>query len=121
MPGVLPLVDEPVPVSGRLDSHIGSNRERVQVFTNAFAVVFYAKWCRALSLFVDLNEDGVVLVCVTSDNRFHDRQSTARAPMSAFIRSPLGKVAVEQPEVAEWRPLKTKEELRSGCYMATAF
>src|ERR1700749_4251265 len=99
MPGVLPLVDDPVPVSGRLDSNIGSNRERVQVFTKAFAVVFYAKWCRALSLFVDLNEDGVVLVSVTSDNRFHDRQSTARDPMSAVIRSPPGEVAVEQPRL----------------------
>lgn len=69
-----------------------------------------------LSLFVALNEDQVVFVRVTFDNRFHDRHTIAS---SAFIRLPLASCCMGTG-VPLQQPLKTKEvSVLGSCRVTT--
>lgn len=86
------LVYEPVPMARRLNRYIRTGRERVEVLAELVAIMLDTDRRRCLSLFIDLNKNGVVFMYVTSDNRLRDRENIAAVPRSAFIRSPLGRL-----------------------------
>jgi hypothetical protein len=92
--GLLHGIDNPVPVAGGFDGDLGLAWQGLQIAAKSDLIVLNAYRLRGTSAFIDRNEDGIVLVCVTSQKCLHGRSSSLETvaqlagATSAFMQSP---------------------------------
>ena len=71
MTGLLHGIDNPVPVPGCLQGNFAAGRQAAQIAAIEFAIMIDANRSGSLSVPIDGNEDGEVLVSVAPDNWLH--------------------------------------------------
>jgi hypothetical protein len=69
MAGFFHRIDDPIPMAGSLQSYLASRRQRSQILAVKITIMIDAYRPGSISVLINRNENGELLVCVAPDVR----------------------------------------------------